>query len=201
MLARIRGKILGVYASKAVVDVLGLGFEVQLTRKAESLCTVGSEVSLHCHVQFSDSGPSLFGFADELEKAVFARLISVKGIGGKMAMQILQGMSGEEVVQAVSLGDHICLSKVPGIGKKTAERICFELQEKMSKNLPCSGDIEKVTSQPDSSTVLEALESLGFSRQSASEALSEVHRARGSTEGLGVEDLIMLALRHLNGRL
>lgn len=201
MLARIRGKVLSLDTSKAVIDVLGLGFEVNLTRKSESLCSVGSEVSLHCHLQFSDSGSSLFGFADELEKAVFARLISVKGIGGKMGMQILQGMSGEEVVQVVSLGDYLSLAKIPGIGKKTAERICFELQEKMSKNLPYSGEIKSAASQPNSSTVLDALESLGFSRQDASEALSEVNRARGSTEGLGVEDLIMLALRYLNGRL
>lgn len=200
MLARIKGTVLNTENSKAIVDVSGLGLEVQLTRKAFSLCSVGCEIVLFCHVQFSDAGPSLFGFADELEKAVFIRLISVKGIGGKMALLILQGMSGEEVVQAISLGDHLSLTKVPGIGKKTAERICFELQEKMSLNLPSIGDFSHVNSMPDSSAVLEALESLGFSRLNASDALSEVLKTRGSIDGVGIEDLIMLTLRYLNRR-
>lgn len=199
MLAMVTGTVLDVTTQMAVVDVCGLGFEMQLSRKASSLCSVGKEVSLHCHVQFSDAGPTLFGFADGLEKAVFLRLLSVRGIGGKLALQVLQGMTAEAVVQAVSFGDPSGLTGVPGIGKKTAERICFELQEKMSEGLPKgSTDSLREMAVSDSETVMEALESLGFPRQSSSEALAAIAKKRGSVDGLGVEDLIMLALRELN---
>lgn len=201
MLARIRGTVIEKSETKAVIDVGGLGLEVQLSRKGGSLCSVDQQVILSSHLLFSDSGPSLFGFADELEKAVFLRLTSVKGIGGKLALQILQSMSAETVVQAISLGDPASLTKIPGIGKKTAERICFELQEKMTKNLPDSVQ-HGYTSQeiPDMPTVIEALESLGFGRNEASEALRSVSKDRGAVDDIGIEDLIMLVLRRLNGR-
>lgn len=198
MLAKIRGVVADLDNFRAIIDVWGLGFEAQLTRKAAANCSVGKELTIFSYLQFSEAGASLFGFADDLEKAVFLRLTSVKGIGGKMALQILQGISAEEVVQAISLGDYGSLTKAQGIGKKTAERICFELQEKMSLNLPRPVEFSASSSIPDSSTVIDALESLGFSRQEGSEALSSLSRERGSTEGLGVEDLIMLALKRLN---
>ncbi|PIE54904.1 MAG: Holliday junction branch migration protein RuvA [Dethiosulfovibrio peptidovorans] len=198
MLARIRGTVVDETISGAIVDVAGLGFEIQLSRKAGALCSLGAQVELHCHVQFAETGPSLFGFADGLEKAVFLRLLSVRGIGGKLAMQVLQGMAAESVVQAVTLGDPAALTSVPGIGKKTAERICFELQEKMTRGLPETverGDSRAVI--PDRETVLEALESLGFSRQASVQAMAVVAEHR-SLEGLGVEELIMIALKHLS---
>ncbi len=199
MLARIKGLLIDIVSFKAVVDVHGLGFEVQLTKKAADRGKIGDDISLYCHLQFSDNGPTLFGFSDELEKAVFLRLTSVKGVGGKMALQVLQGISAEEIVQAISLGDSLSLTRIPGIGKKTAERICFELQEKMALNLPCSVEVDAHRSVVNSSTVLDALESLGFSRPKGADVLSQLSKERGSLEGLSLEELIMLALRRLNG--
>lgn len=201
MLAGVRGTVIEKTETRALIDVGGLGLEVQLSRKGASLCIVGQEVVLRCHLILSDAGPSLFGFGDELEKAVFLRLTSVKGIGGKLGLQILQAMSAERVVQAVSLGDPASLTSVPGIGKKTAERICFELQEKMAKNLPRPID-QGPSDQGAShmSTVIEALESLGFGRNEASEALGALSKELGPLGNMAIEDLIMLVLRRLNHR-
>lgn len=183
---------------KAVIDVGGLGLEVQLSRKAESLCVEGQEVTLHSNLILSEAGPSLFGFGDELEKAVFLRLTSVRGIGGKLALQILQSMPAERVVEAVSLGDPRSLTSVPGIGKKTAERICFELQEKMKIGLPVSLAQGSPDQGSSMSTVLEAIESLGFGPKEAEEAVNSLSKEMGSIENIGLEELIMLVLKRLN---
>ena len=201
MLARIKGTVVEIGPFRAIVDVSGFGLDVQLTKKATFLCMAGEDVFLNTHVQYSDSGPTLFGFADVLEKAVFLRLLLVRGIGGKLALQILQSISAEAIVQAITLADTAVLTTVPGVGKKTAERICFELHEKMAENLPASS-VPDVRSSGglDVRTVLEALESLGFARQQAAEGLAFVTSERGTVEDLKEEELIMLVLQQLNNR-
>lgn len=201
MLAQITGTVVDTGVSRAIVNVSGFGLDVQLTQKASSLCTEGEEVLLQTYVQYSDNGPTLFGFADVLEKAVFMRLILVRGIGGKLALQLLQNISAESVVQAITLGDTAALTTVPGVGKKTAERICFELHEKMAENLPATSSLKATHSgELDIKTVLEALESLGFTRQQSADGIAFVTSERGTIEDLKEEELIMLVLQQLNKR-
>ena len=202
MLASIRGKVIEKSEFTAVVDCNGFGVEVLLTRRAAERCELGAQVSLCTLRQISDAGVALYGFADDTERRTFKLMILTKGVGGKAAISILQCLSPAEIVTAVEQNDIKLLTSAPGIGKKTAERICFELSDRIHKKgfIQLTGELRSAPAgdRQAAAGVLDALESLGFDRVSAVRAYKSVVAEQGET--LGESEAIMSCLRILQPR-
>ena len=203
MLASIKGTVIEKSDFTAVVDCNGFGVELLLTRKAETMCRLNAPVTLYTHLQVSDAGLALYGFADDLERQMFRQMILIKGIGGKVAVALLQHLSPSEIVAAVERNDAKLLTAVPGVGKRTAERICFELADRINKkglkvlvqSMPSTG---AHTDLAGATGVLDALESLGFDRFSALDAYKTVKFQHGDGEDLDENEAIMSCLRLLH---
>src|SRR4051812_44867188 len=162
MIAFLRGRLISKKPNQAIVDVAGVGYDVAISVPTFSdLPGDGAEVSLHIHTHVREDAIALFGFMRGQEKQLFERLISVSGIGPKLAITILSGMAAEEMVRAIRSNDVARLTKIPGIGKKTAERMVLELRDKLE---PISaGDTPHVsTVLPVEEDVLSALVNLGY---------------------------------------
>jgi Holliday junction DNA helicase RuvA len=199
MIRSLSGEVLSATETSAILDVGGLGFDVLCSRGALALCSPGARVRLTAYLQISEAGAALFGFANETERELFLKITAIKGIGGRTGMTILNVLPAEEVLRAVSLADVNAFMRVPGVGRKTAERICFELKNSLPKDFA-------LTLQPGSSapasrvadTVGDALRSLGFGQSDAAAALSVVRAALGEDfEKLDEEKLLKAALKEL----
>ncbi len=195
MLATIKGMVLQKDGFIAVIEVHGLGFEVILSRSAFNRCTLGEEIYLLTSLQITEAGPSLYGFGDDLERRMFRLLLLVKGIGGRMAMTLLQALSPQEIISAVASGDGRSLTSVPGVGKKTAERICFELADKIEKQ-----GLEELRTTPTKGDsiaggVADALESLGFDRILALRTYKQLRET--TSAAMTEEEAILNCLRLL----
>ncbi len=212
MLASLRGTVLKKDDFIAVIECGGFGIEVLLTANAAKLCSEGAGVFLYTYLQTSDAGMALYGFADEPERRIFKMMIGIKGIGGKVAISMLQYLSPAEIVSAVLEGDAKTLTVTPGIGKRTADRICFELAGSLRKggfeDFAASGsDTGSATKSSsgeadaggDSSrrVALDALESLGFDRAAGLRAYNAVLAEGG---GKDESEIIMRCLRKLQPR-
>jgi Holliday junction DNA helicase RuvA len=181
------------------LDVSGLGFEISCSRGALALCNPGKTARLTTYLQISEAGAFLFGFANETERELFLKITSIKGIGGRTAMSILGVLSADEVVRAVAMADVNAFMRVPRIGKKTAERICFELKSALPKEITYVLPVgAAVPASRVSDTVAEALRSLGFDHADAAAALNLVRAALGEDfEKLDEEKLLKAALKEL----
>lgn len=200
MLASIRGTVIEKNDFNAVVDCNGFGLELLLSRRAADLCRVGGTVELRTHLQVSDAGIALYGFADDLERRTFRLILLTKGVGCKTAIAVLQVLTPAEIVSAVQQNDTALLTSVPGIGKKTAERICFELTDRIRKDgfEQIVGELTPGKEGAAPIGVLDALEALGFDRPTALRAWKKV--AAGGGEELNESDAIMHCLRVLQPR-
>lgn len=198
MIRTLTGQVVGIFASTIILDVNGIGFEVICSRSVLSSCTINSTARIITCLQFSESGAVIYGFMSEREREFFLRITSVKGVGGRTAIALLSEMSLDAIVQAVSSANISAFSGVPGIGKKTAERLCFEL--KNIAELKVSAGDENIPEKADSAeAVIDALMSLGFSRQDAGGVINLIHTAQGDNfVKLSEEDLLRLALRELH---
>ncbi len=198
MLRSLSGKVITLFDNLAVLDVNGLGFELLCTGRAAALCTEGELVTLVTHLQFSEAGPALFGFADDRERILFLKLTTVKGVGGKMAMNILKAAAPERIVSWILSSDVDSMVKIQGVGRKTAERLCFEMRPHLTgedAEIPAEGFSiagRKVE------TAMEALRSLGFV-QSEVGAVFRKLKESGLLEGddLTEESILRLALKEL----
>ena len=206
MIATLTGRVLAKSADRAVVDVGGVGYEVFLATDAVArLPEKGREVFLHIHTNVREDAITLFGFLEEEEKELFLILRTVTGIGPKLALAMLSGMRVAEICQAILAGDLKRLTKLPGVGKKTAERICVELKEKVahlsSGTLPFSVDGQDVIVVAGSvvADALSALTNLGYPDPVARKALEAVKRQQGEEAfaQIRIEILIREALRAL----
>ncbi|MBP5212434.1 MAG: Holliday junction branch migration protein RuvA [Pyramidobacter sp.] len=200
MLASIRGTVIQKNGFSVVVDCNGFGVEVLATRRAADLCKVDGQAFLYTYLQVSDAGIALYGFADESERRLFKLMILTKGVGGKVAVSVLQCLSPADIITAVESNDPKMLTTVPGIGKKTAERICFELADRIHRKgfEPFSGVSASGTGSVKSAGgVLDALESLGFDRATALHAYKQVQSEQGE---LDESAAIMACLRLLQPR-
>ncbi len=168
MLRSLQGTVEMVEGSLVVLVLQGWGFELQVSRAARSRAIPGETLKLFTALQVSESGVALFGFLRESERALFHRLTSVKGVGGKVAMALLGTLDEGVLVRAILDGDLATLSSAPGVGRKTAERVCFELRERLAAFSP---EEPGAPAGSSGALVLEALESLGFSRSEAAAAL------------------------------
>lgn len=173
MIAHLRGKLLAKHPNQVIVETGGVGYDISISVPTFSdLPAPGNEVSLHIHTHVREDQIALYGFLHVSEKQLFEKLIAVSGIGPKMAVTVLSGMAAEEMAGAIRANDIARLTRIPGIGKKTAERMVLELRDK----LPATQEA-RAAAAPASAVeedVLSALVNLGYQRASAERALAAV---------------------------
>jgi Holliday junction DNA helicase RuvA len=177
MIAHLRGRVLGKSPNGVVVECAGVGYDVVISVATyAALPGDGAEASLHIHTHVREDQIALFGFAELQEKRLFERLLTISGIGPKLAITVLSGISAERLVTAIRGQDHASLTKIPGIGKKTAERVVLELRDKLD-DLPAA--IPETTGTgaggrrygPVADDALSALVNLGYPRPVAVKAV------------------------------
>jgi len=193
MIGQLRGNLLKKQAPKLLIDVNGVGYEVDAPMSTfYQLPVIGSEVTLHTHLAVREDAHTLYGFATEGERALFRSLIKVNGVGAKLALTILSGMSVNEFVECVHGNDAVSLTRMPGVGKKTAERLIVEMRDRLTENMseivPIAGDkvknegsIGNESANPVSDAV-SALISLGYKAHDASRMVRSVDTANKDSE-------------------
>jgi holliday junction DNA helicase RuvA len=199
MIAVLRGTLVAKSPTEVTVDINGVGFTVSIPLSTYgALADVGSTVTVLTHLHVREDLLQLFGFATEDERAMFRMLVSVNGIGPKMAQGILSGISVKDLRMHIAAGNVGALTTIPGIGRKLAERLVVELREKIGKTdlsptspAGLSDEQAKVRSE-----ALLALVSLGYNRTIAEKALRQAMQEVTNTEG-NVEVLLKAALRHV----
>jgi len=197
MIGYLKGKVKDLSPSGALLEVNGVGYEVICSGAAFSRLSgvrKGEDGEVYTYMQVKEDGISLFGFADLREKDLFLKLISVQGVGAKMAISVLSSMRPEELSEAIATADSKRLSAVKGLGKKTAERIILELHGKISADeiLGDSVNASPVhTVSGDDDDAVSALMGLGFTKQESARAVERA-RANGAKT---VEEILSLALR------
>lgn len=170
MIAHLRGRLIAKHPNQAIVEAGGVGYDITISVPTFSdLPNAGAEVSLHIHTHVREDAIALFGFLRPEEKQLFEKLISVSGIGPKLAITILSGMATPDMVSAIKGNDVAKLTRIPGIGKKTAERMVLELRDKLdhfgaAPAAPPASAVEE--------DVLSALMNLGYQRPVAERALA-----------------------------
>lgn len=190
MIARLRGRPVARTAEGLVVDVHGVGYLVAATPSVLRRADGAAEVSVETYLHVREDALQLYGFADTAERELFTQLLTVSGIGPKVALAVVSGSAPAELRRAIALGDHARFQAIPGIGKKTAERIVLELKEKLASEdvvpLAAGGGAE----EPRSHVVArDALVELGYSLVEAEQALAAVDPE------LPAEERVRLALR------
>jgi len=199
MIAYVKGKLAFVYENAAVVDVGGVGYLVNVSPDTIGrLPSRDADVQLFTYLQTTDSGQSLHGFLSQEEVRMFTLLISVSGIGPKVASAILGSMPPSQIMLAILAEDAAALSKAPGVGKKTAQRLMLELRDKIKTTDTEHGMTTMVsqssTSQdPGKRDAMDALLALGYGRAEAMQAVLET-----AEEGMTADSIIRLALKKLS---
>lgn len=195
MIAHIRGRLLSKHPNQAIVEAAGVGYDLTISVPTFSdLPAPGGEVALHIHTHVREDALALYGFLRQSEKQIFEKLISVSGIGPKLAITILSGMPADEMAGAIRGNDVAKLTRIPGIGRKTAERMVLELRDKLPKE--AFGEPATLPSiTPVEEDVLSALMNLGYQRAAAERALTSVSRngKAASFEVMFRESLAMLS--------
>ena len=174
MIAHLRGTLLAKHPNQVIVETGGVGYDVTISVPTFSdLPGVGSSVALHIHTHVREDLLALYGFLRPAEKQLFEKLLTVSGIGPKLAITILSGMAADEMVGAIRGNDVARLTRIPGIGKKTAERMVLELRDKLPREsgaetpaIPAMSAVEE--------DVLSALMNLGYQRATAERALGSI---------------------------
>ena len=194
MISSLHGKVESLGSDWAIINVGGIGFQVYMpTSTLSTLGTIGKEVQLYTHLHLREDNATLYGFASAEELSLFQTLIGVTGLGPKMGLAMLSGMSVEQLVTAIATGSADLLTVIPGIGKKVANRIVLELKEKIG-----AGWITTPATQlaQENTDVLAALTALGYS---AAEATKAIATLPASSE-MSLEEKIKLALAYFGGK-
>jgi len=200
MIASLTGILKQKSPTEVLIDVHGVGYSVSIPLSTyEKLGDVGSSISLLTHFHVREDAMQLFGFFSDEERRLFRFLISVSGIGPKIAQSILSGMNVEELKSHLLNGNAGALTAIPGVGKKTAERLILELRDKVGKAIPETEPLTAagMASAAMRSEALQALTSLGYNLQIAEKSIRLVLK---ETEGsaISLEELVKRALRHTN---
>jgi Holliday junction DNA helicase RuvA len=194
MIASLHGTLESLGSDGAMVNVNGLGFRVYMpTSTLSSLAGIGKEVHLHTYLHLREDSATLYGFASPDELRFFQTLISVSGLGPKLALAMLSAMSLEQLIMAIATANRELLTVVPGVGKKLAERLILELRDKVAAGWVSAPAIELAEANTD---VLAALTALGYSASEASRAVGSL--PAGSE--LTLEEKIRLALQYFGGK-
>jgi len=199
LIAYVKGKIAYIEDLTVVIDVNGVGYAINV-----SASTIGrlpsqdsdnndNEVQLFTYLQITDTGQTLHGFLSQEEYRLFLKLISISGVGAKVASGILGALSPSEIITAILADNAMTLSKAPGVGKKTAQRIVLELKDKVQcSELPLETSQGSLSPQDGKHDAMEALLALGYGRSEAMQAILEV-----TEDGMGANTIIRLALKKL----
>jgi holliday junction DNA helicase RuvA len=172
MIAHLRGRLIYKQPGQAVVEAGGVGYDVAISVPTfTALPSVGAEAALHIHTQVSEDQIALYGFLDPEEKRLFERLITVSGVGPRLAIKRLSGLSPERTVQAIRAQDHAQLVRIPGVGKKLAERLVVELKDKLEDFAVAPAP--KTVQGAAVDDVLSALTNLGYQRAAAEKAIEQ----------------------------
>jgi Holliday junction DNA helicase RuvA len=190
----LRGKFAVKNPAQIIVDVNGVGYECQVSLNTYSAISNQDSGQLFTYVHITENNQTLYGFADLSEKELFTQLISVSGVGAATARMMLSGMKPDEIIKAIVQSNARLLESIKGIGRKTAERLCLELKEKLSKNLNDAILTSSVSNKIETDA-LNALISLGIPKPNAEKALKSVITANGAE--LPLEELIKKALKNI----
>lgn len=200
MISMIRGELIAMEDEKVIVDVNGIGFGIFMPQQSMSLLpSIGTEVRLHTYLSVREDAMQLFGFLTADDLYVFKLVIGVSGIGPKGGLSILSEMTPDELRFAVMAGDAKAISKAPGIGKKTAEKLIIELKDKLSIEDVLNRGSSEVVMQPTQqnqemqSEAVQALVALGYGSTEAMKAVKKVIAEDGDT----VEDILKQALKYM----
>jgi Holliday junction DNA helicase RuvA len=178
VIAHLRGKILNKQPNRIVVDTGGVGYDVFVPLSTfYGLGEPGSDVALRIHTHVREDALSLYGFGTELEQELFERLISVSGIGPKVALAVLSGIEPEELTRAIQRSDLARLTAIPGVGKKTSERIVLELKDRLPRVEPAAAGMAGPAEPVLKDDVLSALINLGYHRPLAEKAVDAAVKA------------------------
>lgn len=193
MIARIRGTVLSKYASEVVVEVQGIGYEIHVPMSTSfNLPELGNEVILLTHFVVREDAQTLYGFSTDAERELFRKLIKVSGVGAKMAITILSGSSVDGFVQSVQDNDVAGLTRLPGIGKKTAERLIVEMRDKLKGQITAGDQLPITGAGNAKAEAVTALVALGYK---AAEAERMVNKIIKQDPDASSEVLIRAALR------
>ena len=191
MIAHLRGRVLEKHPTRVIVETAGVGYELHVPLSSFSaIGEPGTDVALRVHTHVREDAIQLFGFATSLELSLFDRLIAVNGIGPRLALSLLSGIEPSDLVQAVATNDIARLVSIPGVGKKTAERIVLELKDKLGGVLSSGA----TTADSTRADLVSALVNLGYHRPAAEKA---VDQALKSIPVGGFEQALRSALRTL----
>jgi holliday junction DNA helicase RuvA len=180
LIAWLRGTLIEKHPSRVVVDVAGVGYDVQVPLSTfYGLGESGTDVSLRIHTHVREDAIALFGFNSRLEQDLFERLISISGIGPKLALAVLSGIEPADLIRAIRAQDVARLTAIPGIGKKTAERIGLELKDRLPQAAPAPGTTATPTAPEDQirEDLLSALLNLGYQTGAAEKTIDKVRKA------------------------
>jgi len=190
MIGRLHGRLLAKHPPQVLVDVGGIAYEVNVPMSTfYHLPATGAEVTLHTHLVVREDAHLLYGFGSFEERSAFRELIKISGVGARTALAVLSGLSVADLAQAVALQESGRLVKVPGIGKKTAERLLLELKGRLAEPLP--GVAGSTAAPSETADILHALVALGYSEKEAAATV------KGLDSGLGVAEGIRAALKAL----
>jgi len=200
MIGRIQGILIEKQAPDLLIDVQGIGYEILVPMTTYyQLPNIGDPIMLHTHLVVREDAHLLFGFSTLDDRKMFRELIRISGVGPKLALAILSGMSTYDFIQLVTDNDYVGLTALPGVGKKTAQRLVVEMKDRLSHwttDSPSNLDAAPSTRIHDShhmeKDAVSALVSLGYSQQQASKAISKMRNDASSTE-----ELIKLALKSM----
>ena len=200
MIAHLRGRLFEKQPNRIVVDVGGVGYDVFVPLSTfYSLGDPGDEVALRIHTHVREDALTLYGFATLLELGLFERLIGVSGIGPKLALAVLSGIEPLELVRAIERGDVARLTAIPGVGKKTSERLVLELKDRLPR-AQLAAAVAGLTAPEEPvlrDDVLSALLNLGYHRPLAERAVDAAIKTFGATSDAGFERTLKQALREL----
>lgn len=197
MIAYVKGKVIDEFEGGVVIENNGIGYEILCSATAAAKLSANKEGAVYTYFQLRDDGVSLYGFDNKAEKAMFIKLISVSGVGPKLGISVLSGMSLTDLATAIATSDVKTLSRIKGLGKKTAERIVLELREKIGADedgvlISPVGATNTVLSSEDEDAVI-ALTELGFSSADSRKAVQKAKEAGAKT----AQEVISAALRSM----
>ena len=193
VIARLSGTVLEKHPTRVIVDVSGVGYDVQVPLSTFYGCgEPGAPIALRVHTHVREDQLALYGFATDLELVMFEKLISVSGIGPKLALSVLSGIEPRDLVGAIQRNDLVRLTAIPGVGKKTAERICVELRDRLPKTIEASPASPADSLRDD---LVSALANLGYHRQAIDTSLDKLLTRESESR---FEDVLRVVLRDLS---
>ncbi len=196
MIGRLSGRLLAKQPPSILLDVNGVGYEVDVSMNTFcELPGLDTPVTLHIHMAVREDGHFLYGFLTESERIAFRQLVKISGVGARMALAVLSGLNVDELAAAIARQDVACFTRIPGIGKKTAERLLLELKGKLDLVTGVTGKTpagQPIVADPLQDTV-DALVALGYNAREAQNAIKAL------PTGVSTTDAIRLALKQLSG--